>query len=114
MTAETVLAALSNAPKPPTELALEAAHKVLEVALDGYFPFPEIEITSDWGVKITWTAMTSELVFTITPGGDIQYELQHETEVPFGCMSNLRRFRESGDVTDPTEGTQNLLICLLD
>lgn len=113
MTTDMVLQAILRAPQPPTELAMESAGKVLDTALDGFFPTPEVEVTPEGGVALTWATMSSELVFNISPIGKTEYRFENRKVAPFGVMSSIRRQYESGDVTDPREGTLNLLIWLL-
>lgn len=113
MTTDTVLSALLRAPRKPSTPAMESAAKILQSALDGYFPDPDVAITQEGNIELEWNTMTCKLVILVHRNGGAEYDMELLRHVPFGMLTNVHRKTESGDVTDLTEGTQNLLIWLL-
>jgi hypothetical protein len=113
MPLEDLIQSIRSSPKPPTDLAIEATDIILSAAGEGFFPWPDIAVHPNSGIDLTWATMSSELEFHIAPDGKVLYEFQRRVIKPLGCLNNIHRQSEDGEVSDLATGTVNLLVYLV-
>lgn len=85
--------------KKPTVKAVRKIKKVLTALESGHMPWPNITVTANGGIILTWISLSRDILMTVDTDGDIQFVTSLK-KLEIDTCEIIDRLDSEGAITD--------------